>query len=73
MSLLKYTDREIAQAISSYTYTYGAYMMILDELIGEMKLAKDAEEKTLLWKEIVECKNVLKSCTLVLDKVVGEC
>ena len=73
MNLLDFTEREISKAISSYTFTYGAYMMILDELINEVKLEKDADQKMLIMKEIAECKNVLKSCTMVLHKTIGEC
>lgn len=73
MNLPNFTKKEISKAISSYTFTYGAYMMILDELITEVKLEKDANQKMLIMKEIMECKNVLKSCTMVLHKIIGEC
>ena len=42
MNLPNFTEREISKAISSYTYTYGAYMMILDELIAEVKLVRSS-------------------------------
>jgi hypothetical protein len=68
-----FTDRELQKATASYTYTYGAYMVILDELIGELKITTDLKEKNLILKEIKEVKKVLQSCTLVLERTVGEC
>jgi hypothetical protein len=68
-----FTDRELQKATASYTYTYGAYMVILDELIGELKITTDLKEKALILKEIKEVKKVLQSCTLVLERTVGEC
>lgn len=73
MNLHNFTDREIDKAISSYTYTYGAYMVMLDQLIGELKTTKDVAEKMAIMQEIKDVKNVLQSCTLVLQKTIGEC
>lgn len=72
LNLPNFSKREIDKAIASYTYTYGAYMVMLDELISEAKRETDANEKELIMQEIVTCKNVLKSCTLVLSKIIGE-
>jgi len=68
-----FTDRELQKATASYTYTYGAYMVILDELIGELKITTNLKEKVLIISEIKEAKAILQNCTLVLEKTIGEC
>jgi hypothetical protein len=73
MNLLNFTDRELQKATASYTYTYGAYMVMLDELLAELKITTDIKEKNLILKEIKEVKKILQSCTLVLERTIGDC
>jgi hypothetical protein len=73
MNLLNFTDRELQKATASYTYTYGAYMVMLDELLAELKITTDIKEKSLILKEIKQVKTILQNCTLVLEKTIGEC
>ena len=73
MNLLNFTDRELQKATASYTYTYGAYMVMLDELLAELKITIDLKEKVLIIKEIKEIKTVLQNCTLILERTIGEC
>lgn len=68
-----FTDRELQKATASFTYTYGAYMVILDELLTELKITTDLKEKELILKEIKEAKKVLQNCTLVLGRTIGDC
>jgi hypothetical protein len=68
-----FTDRELQKATASFTYTYGAYMVILDELLSELKITTDLKEKELILKEIKEAKKVLQNCTLVLGRTIGDC
>jgi hypothetical protein len=70
---MKFTDRELQKATASYTYTYGAYMVMLDELLAELKITTDIKEKTLILKEIKQVKLILQSCTLVLQRTIGDC
>jgi hypothetical protein len=68
-----FTDRELQKATASFTYTYGAYMVILDELLTELKITTELKEKALILKEIKEVKKVLQNCTLVLERTIGDC
>jgi hypothetical protein len=68
-----FTDRELQKATASYTYTYGAYMVMLDELLAELKITTDLKEKTLIIKEIKQVKIILQNCTLILEKTIGDC
>jgi hypothetical protein len=70
---MKFTDRELQKATASYTYTYGAYMVMLDELLAELKITKDIKEKSLILKEIKQVKRILQNCTFVLERTIGEC
>ena len=73
MNLLNFTDKELQKATASYTYTYGAYMVMLDELLAELKITTDINEKALILKEIKEVYKVLQNCTLVLERTIGDC
>ena len=70
---MNFTDKELQKATASYTYTYGAYMVMLDELLAELKITTDLKEKSLILKEIKQVKTILQNCTLILERTIGEC